>query len=316
MRRNRGQIVVVGILAGALWAGVGLAQSSGAPAATQQGGGAGAGGGQPGGQGGGRRGQYAGMGRVMGEVTAVAGATVTVKAEDGSTVQVVTTDNTRVMKERGPIKVSDLRPGDGLVAVGNLDAPNKTLHAAVVMAEDASQVKAMRENLGKTYITGRVTAVDLDNAKMTVERSDHVSQTIGLDETTSFRRAIRGGGGGSGGPGGNGSGGEGNGGPSGSTGRGPGGGGVGGGGMGMGAMAMNGGIDRAFDRGESITLADVKVGDYVAGTGSMKGGAFVPVHLLDSPPGQRRQRNGPGSEAQPAGASPAGTGPGAGPAGR
>lgn len=246
---------------------------------------------QPGG-GQGRRGQWAGMDRAMGEVTAVAGGTLTVKTGEGGTLQVVTTDNTRVMKDRGPVKVGDLHVGDGLVAMGILDAPNKTLHAAVVMAEDAAQVKAMRDNLGKTYITGRVTAVDLDNAKMTVMRADHQAQTIGFDETTSFKRAVRGNGG-NGGPGGNGSGGEG----AGEPGRGPGGGfgGGGNGGMGMGAAALNGGIDRAFSNGESITLADIKVGDYVAGTGSVKGGTFVPVHLVDTPPGQRRPRNGAGA---------------------
>ncbi len=38
---------------------------------------------------------FAGMQRVAGEVTAVSGATVTVKTEDGATMQIVTTDNTR-----------------------------------------------------------------------------------------------------------------------------------------------------------------------------------------------------------------------------
>ncbi len=224
------------------------------------------------------------MGRVMGEVTAVSGSTLTLRADDGSMVQVVTTDNTRVMKDRGSIKVSDLHVGDGLMAMGNLDAPNKTLHAAVVMAEDAAQIKAMKENLGKTYITGRVKTVDLDNARMTVERADHVAQTIGFDETTSFKRAVRGGGG-NGGPGGSGSGGD-AGGSGRESGRGP------GGGMGLGGMALNGGIDRAFNNGESITLADIKVGDYLAGTGGVKNGTFVPTRVVDSPPGQRRQRSG------------------------
>ncbi len=233
------------------------------------------------GQGEGRRGaQFAGMARVAGEVTAVSGPTVTVKSEDGSTVQVFTTDNTRVMKERGPVKVSDLHPGDGLMAVGNLDPATGTLHAAMVMAEDAAQVKAMRENLGKTYITGRVTAVNLDDAKMTVERPDHVAQTIGFDESTSFKRAVRkehpGGGAADGAPGENGGGG----------GRGFGGGGL--------AAAANGGagLDRAFASGESITLADIKVGDNVVGTGALKAGVFVPARLLDSPRGQRRGGNG------------------------
>lgn len=253
---------------------------------------------------GGYRGQMAGMGRVMGEVSAVDGTTLTVKTEDNGSVQVVTTDNTRVMKDRGPAKITDLHPGDGLMAVGNMDAPNKTLHAAMVFAEDAAQVKAMRENLGKTYISGRVTAVDLDNAKMTVERADHVSQTIGFDETTSFKRAIRGGSGNAGpggsGAGGSGSGGDGSGG-GGTAGSGRGsGGGFGGGGMGLGA-AMGAGIDRAFNNGESITLADIKVGDMIAGTGSVKNGVFVPTRVVDSPPRQRRAGTG-GQQGQPAGA--------------
>ena len=139
------------------------------------------------------RGAFAGMQRVTGEVTGVDGSSLTVKTEDGATMTVVTTDNTRVMKGRGnTVKVSDLKVGDGVMAAGILDAPNKTLHAALVFATDAAQVAAMKANLGKTYIVGRVTAIDMDNAKMTVERPDHVMQTIGFDETTSFRRGGRG----------------------------------------------------------------------------------------------------------------------------
>lgn len=237
----------------------------------------------------GRRGQYAGMGRAAGEITAISGAMLTIKGDDSAT-QIVTTDNTRVMKERGPVKVSDLHVGDGVMAMGNLDAPHHTLHAAVVMAEDAAQVKALRENLGKTYISGRVTAVDLDNAKMTVERPDHVAQTIGFDETTSFKRALR--------PQRTGEGG------SGATAEGSGGGRMGGG---LGMMGAGAGLDQAFTNGESITLADIKIGDRVAGTGSLKGGTFVPAHLLDGPPGQRRAR---GEAGAPGAALPAGPGPG------
>jgi predicted RNA-binding protein len=196
------------------------------------------------------------MQRVSGEVTAVSGATVTIKTEDG-TVQVVTTTNTRVMKGRGgvTVPVAELKVGDGLMAMGNLDAPNKTLHAAMVIATDAATVKALRDNLGKTYIVGKVTAIDLDNAKMTVERSDKVSQTILFDDSTSFKRGGRG---------------------------------MGGmqfGGMGAGAATPPAGAPG----GESITLADIKVGDNVAGPGSLKGGTFVPTQLTVMTPGQRRR---------------------------
>ncbi len=220
-------------------------------------------------------GQYAGMGRAGGEVTAVSGNTLTVKGENGHPVTIVTTDNTRIMKDRGPVRASDLHVGDGLMAFGNLDPATGTLHAAMVMATDAAELKTMRENLGKTYITGRVTAINLDDAKMTVERPDHVAQTIGFDESTSFKRAVRGQRGMNGTNGTNGGNGEGR------DAGGMGGMGMGGG---MGAMASGGAaLDRAFANGESITLADIKVGDNVTGTGSVKGGVFVPVRLLESP---------------------------------
>jgi Domain of unknown function (DUF5666) len=226
---------VVGMMLGVMTVGA---------ARAQDGGGQDVGGAQQGG-----RGQFAGMQRVAGEVTAVSGATLTVKTEEGATMQIVTTDNTRVMKGRGvTVKVADLKVGDGVTAAGILDAPNKTLHAAMVFAMDAAQVKEMKENLGKTYIVGRVTAIDLDDAKMTVERPDHVAQTIGFDETTSFRKGGRGARmGGAGGM-------------------------AGGGAAGGGAGGEPG--------GESITLADIKVGENVRGTGSVKGGIFVPTELV------------------------------------
>jgi hypothetical protein len=220
------------------------------------------------------RGAFAGMQHVEGVVTAVSGSTVTVKTEDGATMQIVTTDNTRVMKGRGvTVKVADLKVGDGVMAGGNLDAPNQTLHAAILFATDAAQLKSMRENLGKTFIAGRVTAIDLDNAKMTVERPDHVSQTIGFDETTSFRRGGRGGAGG-------------------------------GGGFGSGPAPAEGAPESgAPQTGESITLADIKVGDMVRGTGSVKSGTFVPTQFVVIAPGQDGRRRGGGGVAG-AGASP------------
>ena len=236
------------------------------------------------GAGGGQRGQFAGMQRVGGEVTAVAGSTVTVKGEDGATYQIVTTANTRLMKGRGvTVKLTDVKAGDGVMAAGNLDAPTKTLHAAMLFVTDAAQLKAMKENLGKTYIMGKVTAIDADNAKMTVQRPDGIAQTIGFDETTSFKR--------------------------GRIGRGP------GMGSGIGAGEGTGGAAASTPTatGESITLADIKLGDNVYGSGSVKSGVFVPTQLTVATPGQGRRRNGEGSpNAAPAASpSPAGApGPG------
>jgi len=246
----------------------------------------------PDGQGGGR-GQFAGMQRVNGEVTAVSGTTVTIKGEDGTVYQVTTTDNTRVMKGQGQVpgqapapgqnrgtqvKITDIKVGDGLMAAGNLDAPNKTMHALMVMATDAATLKALKDNLGKTYIAGKVTAIDVDNAKMTVERADKVSQVIGFDETTSFKRGGRGG-------------------------------------FGGGRQGATAGAAPASE-GESITLADVKVGDNVTGQGSVKGGTFVPTQLMVNTPGAGGPRRGAPGAQTPAGAAPAAPpGPPAGPTG-
>ena len=47
-------------------------------------------------------------------------------------------------------------------------------------------MKKMKEDLGKVYITGKVTAID--DVKLTVMRPDGVSQVIEVDEGTSFKR--------------------------------------------------------------------------------------------------------------------------------
>lgn len=52
-------------------------------------------------------------------------------------------------------------------------------------------------------------------------------------------------------------------------------------------------------QGESITLADIKVGDQVMGRGALKNGIFVPATLNVGMPGGMRMMMGPGGEASP-----------------
>ncbi len=182
-------------------------------------------------------GQFAGGQMIRGTVTAVAPDHLTVKTEEGEVYQVAVSANTRVMKDRQPLKVAEIKAGDGIGAMGVMDAPAKTVHAVFVAVVDAEQVKKAREDLGKTYITGRVTAIDMDEARVTVKRPDGVSQVIQADEGTSFKRGGR-----------------------------------------RVQTAANGTPSTGIG-GESITLADVKVGDMVGGRGAMKGGMFVPAEL-------------------------------------
>ena len=131
-----------------------------------------------------------GAGRgVQGTVTAVAADHLTMKTERGELYQVALSPNTRVLKNRESIKLTEVHPGDGIGAIGELDAPNKTIHALYLMVVDAEQIRKAREALGKTWITGTVTAVD--ETRITVRRPDQVSQVISVDEGTSFRRGGR-----------------------------------------------------------------------------------------------------------------------------
>ena len=222
------------------------------------------------GQGSGERGgAFAGGQMVRGTVTAATADHLTVKTDAGDVYQVAISANTRVMKDRQPMKVTDIKAGDGAGAMGVLDAPTKTIHAVFVTVMSAEQMKKMKEDLGKVYITGKVTAID--DVKLTVMRPDGVSQVIEVDEGTSFKRGGRG--------------------------------------MaslmnGSGPVGATGGRPDVAAGAESITLADIKVGDTVVGPGALKNGMFVPTQLgvMDAAAmGQRRRRAAAeGSAAAPA----------------
>src|ERR1700722_17168133 len=134
---------------------------------------------------------FAGGQMVRGTVTAAAPDHLTGKTDAGEVYQVALSANTRLTKERQPVTVADIKVGDGGGAMGVLDPATKTVHAVFVGVIDAEQVKKARENMGKTYITGKVTAIDTDALKVTVMRPDGVSQVIGVDEQTSFKRGGR-----------------------------------------------------------------------------------------------------------------------------
>jgi hypothetical protein len=208
---------------------------------------------------------------VRGTVTATAADHLTIKTDASEVYQIALTPNTRLMKDRQPVQAVDIKVGDGVGAMGELDAPKKTMHALFVAVVDAEQVKKMREDLGKTYITGKVTAID--EVKLTIMRPDHVSQVIEVDETTSFRK------------------GRGRRREAGSTDV---------------SAAGNNASTTADGSGEIVTLADFKVGDMIAGRGSIKHGVFVPTNLAILPPGAEgamgmRARRG-GNDAPSAGA--------------
>jgi len=186
----------------------------------------GTGAGQGSGQGGGQRGRGwggggMGMGRgLTGTVTEVAADHYSIKTEAGETYVVHYSANTRILKapagQRGPgggggeraqgaggergqggggnpptaIKPTDIKVGDAILAMGEVDATAKSVGATAVLQIDPERAKQMREmqaNYGKTWIMGKVTAID--GVKVTVMGTvDNTAHTFVADENTTFRK--------------------------------------------------------------------------------------------------------------------------------
>lgn len=148
---------------------------------------------QRGGRGMGRGGMFMMGNSAHGVVTAVSGNNLTIKDEQGQVYTVETGPNTHFRKDREESKIGDIHVGDTIVAAGNMDEQAKTVGAVFVVVltpEQAAQMEKMRAEFGKTWTAGKVTAIQ--GLTLTVERPDKVSQTIAVDENTTFRKGGRG----------------------------------------------------------------------------------------------------------------------------
>lgn len=163
---------------------------------------------------------------VMGKVSAVSNDSVTVTpANGGAPVMVKVGNDTRIFKDRQPVKLSDIKVDDTVFARGELNG--STMNAALLGVVNPEMLQRMqqggmpfnREDLGKKFIAGEVKAIN--ETKITIARPDNQTQDIEVDENTSFKK-----------------------------------------------------------RGESITLADIQVGDFVRGPGELKDGVFVAKELM------------------------------------
>ena len=195
------------------------------------------------------RGMMGGMGAMMGDrgvhgsVTAVNGSTLTLKTEEGETYQIFTSANTRIMKERQPIKPADIHVGDILAAGGERDAKAKTVGAVFVIvftAEQAAQAKKMRDDFGKTWTAGEVTSIQ--DTTINLKRMDGATQSVLVDENTSFKK-----------------------------------------------------------HRDSITLADIQVGDRLSAQGALKDGSFVATTVNVRNPERDGEGRGPGAGQRPGG---------------
>lgn len=167
----------------------------------------------PGRQGGWQR----GMGRgTVGTVTETAADHYIIKTELGEAYTVHFSVNTRIMKQppgsgpRGPrnnqngglaeeggmrtpptpIKAADIKIGDVIAAGGDLDATAKSVGAVFVLLVDperAKEMRAMEANYGKTWLAGRVTAIN--ETKVDLEGGpDGSARSFTADENTTLRK--------------------------------------------------------------------------------------------------------------------------------
>lgn len=177
--------------------------------------------GQRGGRGGGAGMGGGMMGRsVMGTVTAVGADHFTIKTEMGDVYTVHLSANTRITRQpagaRGPggggggqgmgggarrggygggnppleIKAADIKVGDAIAAAGDIDATAKSVGAMRVVLLDSETAKRMQEmvaNFGKTWLQGKVTAINGTTITLT-GALDNAPHTVVADENTTFRR--------------------------------------------------------------------------------------------------------------------------------
>ena len=152
-----------------------------------------AGGQEPGGESrGGRAGQEGRGHGVFGKITAIQGDSIEITGSDGNKVTLKLTSGTEFRKDRQPAKLSDFKVGDQVVV--RTDQANGNPTTALMVA--GGQGFAMRGGpggpammsgtLGKDYVVGEVKAID--PPKLTVLRTDNVTQTVELNEETSLRR--------------------------------------------------------------------------------------------------------------------------------
>jgi Domain of unknown function (DUF5666) len=88
------------------------------------------------------------------------------------------------------LKASDIKVGDIIEARGPVDSTAKSVGAMAVVQVDperAKQIREMQANYGKTWLLGKVTAID--GVKVTLTGAvDNAPHSFVADENTTFRR--------------------------------------------------------------------------------------------------------------------------------
>jgi hypothetical protein len=149
-------------------------------------------------------GQGPGDGRIplFGKITAVHSGSIDILNANGDTVSVKLTDKTEFRKDRQPAKRTDFKVGDLILVRGEENSDN-TLTAQAIATRSMNgggrggaggvpggrgrgEFAQQAGTQGKDFVTGEIKSVDAP--KISVLRTDNVTQTIELNEDTSLRK--------------------------------------------------------------------------------------------------------------------------------
>jgi len=142
---------------------------------------------------------------IAGTVTETAANHYTIKTDAGDIYTVYFSVNTRILKqeirrrgERGEgggnppqiLKPTDIKVGDAVGVMGEVDAAAKSVGAVVIAQLDPERARQIRErlaNYGKTWLQGKVTAIN--ETKVTLYgMMDSIKHTFEANEDTTFRK--------------------------------------------------------------------------------------------------------------------------------
>jgi hypothetical protein len=129
----------------------------------------------------------------VGKISAINGNSIELTKPDGTKVTVKFTETTEFRKDRHPAKLGDFKVGDFAMVHGEENADHSVTAQMIggrsgngATGGGGARFASGFGEQGKDYVAGEVKSIDAP--KLTVLRSDNITQTLELNEETSLRR--------------------------------------------------------------------------------------------------------------------------------
>jgi hypothetical protein len=125
---------------------------------------------------------------VAGVVTSLSESTIVMEIPENVSFTVQAGPSTRIVSAGQTAALSDIHPGDPILANGDIDEQARTIQALFITIQPpfaAQMFHTLRASFGKTWTAGIVTAVQGNS--ITVQRRDGQSQTFTVNDGTAWR---------------------------------------------------------------------------------------------------------------------------------